>query len=95
MGIQSKETVSIIRKVYMSQLKNLQSTFPPLSGRREKIINNGWIRSVFLIGVMAARQATEDKKYREVALKWAEAKNRVNRKSEDKKREATEWLLFL
>jgi rhamnogalacturonyl hydrolase YesR len=84
MGIQSKETVSIIRKVYMSQLKNLQSTFPPLSGRREKIINNGWIRSVFLIGVMAARQATEDKKYREVALKWAEA-NRVNRKSEEKK----------
>jgi hypothetical protein len=34
---------------------------------------------------MAAWQATNDKKYREVALKWAEA-NRLNRKSEDKKK---------
>lgn len=82
------------RKVYRSQLKNLQSTFTRLSGGRVKIINNGWIRSVFLIGVMAAWQATNDKKYREVVLKWAEA-NRVNRKSEDKKRGATECFLFL
>jgi hypothetical protein len=34
---------------------------------------------------MATRPATNDKKYREVSLKWAEA-NRVNRKSEDKKK---------
>ena len=27
MGIQSKETVSIIRKIYLSQIKNQQSTF--------------------------------------------------------------------
>ncbi len=85
MGIQNNETVSIIRKVYMSQLKNLQNTFAWLSSRRERIIYNGWIRSVFLIGVMATRPATNDKKYREVSLKWAEA-NRVNRKSEDKKK---------
>jgi rhamnogalacturonyl hydrolase YesR len=72
MGIQSKETVSIIRKVYKSQLKSLQSTFTRLSGRRQRILNNGWIRSVFFAGVMAVWQVTNDKKYLEASLNWAE-----------------------
>ena len=72
MGVQSQETASNIRKVFMWQLKNLQGTFVRLSGRREKIFNSGWIRSVFFVGVMAAWQMTRDKKYLEAALKWAE-----------------------
>ena len=40
---------------------------------------------LFLIGIMAAWQATNDKKYRELAWKRAAA-NRVNRKSECKKK---------
>jgi rhamnogalacturonyl hydrolase YesR len=73
MDIQHKKTVSNIRKVYSFQTRNLQNTFTRLSGRREKIQSNGWIRSVFFIGVMAAWQATQDKKILEAALKWGEA----------------------
>jgi rhamnogalacturonyl hydrolase YesR len=75
MGIQSKETTSIARKVYKAQIKNLQTTFTRLSGRREKILPNGWIRSVFFCGVMAVWQVTNDEKYLEEVLKWAK-KNR-------------------
>lgn len=73
MGIQSKKTTAIARKVYKEQIKNLQTTFSRFGGRREKILNSGWIRSVFFIGVMAIWQATNDKTYLEAALKWAEA----------------------
>jgi rhamnogalacturonyl hydrolase YesR len=72
MGIQNSETVSIIRKVYKSQLKKLQTTFTRLSGRRERILPNGWIRSVFFIGVMAFWKSTNDQRYLKAALKWAE-----------------------
>ena len=72
MGIQSKETTSIARKVYKVQVKNLRTTFTRLSGRCARILNNGWIRSVFFCGVMAIWQVTDDKKYLEAALKWAE-----------------------
>jgi rhamnogalacturonyl hydrolase YesR len=72
MGIQSKETVSIVRKVYKAQLKSLQGTFTRLSGRRERILPNGWIRSVFFIGVMAFWKSTNDPQYLRAALNWAE-----------------------
>ena len=72
MGIQYKETLSIIRKVYKRQLQNLQKTFTRLNGQCEKILNTSWIRSVFFSGVMAAWQVTNDKSYLEEALKWAE-----------------------
>lgn len=72
MGIQSKETVSIIRKVYKAQIKNLRTNFTRLSGRREKILPNGWIRSVFFIGVMAFWKSTGDQQYLKAALNWAE-----------------------
>ena len=72
MGIQNNETVSIIRKVYKLQLKKLQTTFTRLSGRRERILPNGWIRSVFFIGVMAFWKSTNDQRYLKAALKWTE-----------------------
>ncbi len=73
MDFQIKDTTAVIHKVCDRQLASLPDAFTRLSGRREKIMNNGWIRSVFYTGVMAAWQATRDKKYLEVALKWAEA----------------------
>lgn len=73
MGIQSKETAFIIQKVYKAQIKNLQTTFTRISGRRERILANGWIRSVFFIGVMAFWKSTGDQQYLKAALKWAEA----------------------
>ncbi len=73
MGIQTKKTVSIIEKVYKAQINNLPASFTRLSGRREKILPSGWIRSVFFCGVMAVWQATGDQKYLEATLKWAEA----------------------
>ena len=72
MGIQSKETVSVIRKVYKSQLKSLRSRFTRLSGRRARILPNGWIRSVFFIGVMAIWKSIGDEQYLKAALNWAE-----------------------
>ena len=72
MRIQSKETVSITRKVYKAQIKNLKSTFTRLSGRRQKILPNGWIRSVFFIGLMAIWKSTGDPQYLKAALNWAE-----------------------
>jgi unsaturated rhamnogalacturonyl hydrolase len=73
MVFQRKDTTALIRKVCDQQLANLPDAFTRIGGRREKILNNGWIRSVFFAGVMAAWQATNDKKYLEAALKWAEA----------------------
>ena len=72
MVIQTKETVSIIQKVYKAQMNNMPASFTRLSGRREKIMPNGWIRSVFFIGVMAIWQVTDDIKYLEAALNWSE-----------------------
>ena len=72
MAIQRKKTVSIGRKVYKAQIKNLQTTFTRLSGRREKILNNGWIRSVFFIGLMAIWRSTGDPQYLKAVLNWAE-----------------------
>ena len=72
MGIQSKETTAIAKKVYKAQVKNLRTTFTRLSGRRARILTNDWIRSVFFIGVMAFWKSTSDPQYLKVALNWAE-----------------------
>jgi unsaturated rhamnogalacturonyl hydrolase len=68
-----QDTAALLHKVCDQQLANLPDAFMRLSGRYEKIQNNGWIRSVFHTGVMAVWQATHDKKYLEAAMKWAEA----------------------
>ena len=67
--------VAVIRKACSWQLKNLKDFFTRLRGRRERILANGWIRSVFFIGVMAAWHATGENKFLEAALKWAEKNN--------------------
>jgi hypothetical protein len=46
----------------------VQTAFTRLSDRCEKILNHGWIRSVFYTGVMAASQTTNGKKYLETVL---------------------------
>jgi len=75
MGIQCKETTSIAIKVYRAQIKNLQTTFTRLSGRCARILPNGWIRSVFFIGIMAVLKSPGDEQYLKAALNWAEANN--------------------
>ena len=72
MILQIKDTAAVICKVCDQQLANLPDAFTRLSGTREKILNNGWSRSAFFAGVMAAWQATGEKKYLNAALKWAE-----------------------
>jgi rhamnogalacturonyl hydrolase YesR len=72
MGIQPKETVSIIRKVYKTQIKNLPTTSTRLSGRHEKILPTGWIRSVFFIGLMAFWESISDLQSLKAVLNWGE-----------------------
>jgi len=72
MDFSAKDAISILRKVCDWQVQNLQDSFTRLSGRREKILNNGWIRSVFFIGVMAFWKSTNDQQYLKAASKWAE-----------------------
>jgi unsaturated rhamnogalacturonyl hydrolase len=72
MVLQIKDTAAVIGKVCDQQLANLPDAFTRLSGTLEKILNNGWIRSAFYVGDMAAGQATGEKEYLNAALKWAE-----------------------
>ena len=67
-----KDTVAILRKVFDWQIQNLSDSFIRLNGRREAIQYYGWIRSVFFCGVLAVWQVTDDKKYLQAALNWAE-----------------------
>jgi unsaturated rhamnogalacturonyl hydrolase len=68
----SESLNSIITKTCDWQLANLPYAFTRLSGGCEKILNNGWIRSAFYAGVMAAWQATGEEKYLEAAFNWSE-----------------------
>jgi rhamnogalacturonyl hydrolase YesR len=46
-----------------------------LTANAETKPTNNWIRSVFYAGVLATDRTTGDKKYRDAALKWANATN--------------------
>jgi rhamnogalacturonyl hydrolase YesR len=73
MVFSAKEITSNIIKVCDWQLQNLPVSFTRLSNRREKILNNVWMRSALFAGVMAVWQVIKNKKYLKAALKWAEA----------------------
>lgn len=66
---------AVMRRACDYQL-NLQTTAQKAAVRPSGAtprVNNGWIRATFYMGVMAANRTTNDEKYHDAALKWADA----------------------
>ncbi len=65
--------ISVMKRVADWQLAHLNTVTELSDGGTEPVPNNGWIRGAFFTGVMAAYRTTDDPKYLETALRWAEA----------------------
>ncbi len=66
-------TVSIMKRVFEWQLAHSPEWWFQPDGTRREIEPNGWIRSAFYTGVMAAWHATHDRDYLQAAVTWAES----------------------
>ncbi len=66
------EVLGQIEKICDWQLGHLPRSWPGPGGELIPIRANGWIRSTFYCGVMAAWEATGQTRYLEAARDWAE-----------------------
>ena len=67
---------SIVEKACNWQIKNLpDNSWHPSINKWVPIKSNGWIRSAFLTGVMAAYRTTENEGYLNFAKEWGEKNN--------------------
>lgn len=63
---------STMKRVFEWQRTHFADCWYQPDGTRREIEPNGWIRSVFYAGVMAAWRATQDWDYFQAALDWAQ-----------------------
>jgi unsaturated rhamnogalacturonyl hydrolase len=64
---------ALMKRVFEWQRNHFMDCWYQPDGTRREIEPNGWIRSAFFAGVMAAWRATQDQDYFQAALDWAES----------------------
>jgi rhamnogalacturonyl hydrolase YesR len=62
----------VMKRVFEWQLAHFLECWYMPDGTRRAIEPNGWIRSAFYAGIMAAWHATQDRDYFQAALNWAQ-----------------------